>query len=260
MLFLASLMFFVESFRNSHIAVILFMLAWIITFIIMFVILAKRMRVFIPIRDKIEYKSWLNSGLSGLPYTLALFTLPYLAIIGAEVFLTNEDSVGIFATAAAFSQVIANNFIACIQSVALAPIAIAIYNKRFSDVKVILSKNFIIIGSLCIALIFIIFFFGKYFLLIYGEKYTSGSNILTIFIITQSIILTGCLAAPILLYLKRNTVVFLSSIILIAFLIIFISILGYVYQEQGLAIGVLLAVFIVFLFQNIYAYRLTSKT
>ncbi|WP_150467887.1 oligosaccharide flippase family protein [Francisella sp. SYW-9] len=260
MLFLASLMFFVEAFRSSHVAVILFMVAWIITFVVMLFILAKRMRVFIPIRDKIEYKSWLNSGLSGLPYTLALFTLPYLAIIGAEVFLANEDSVGIFATAASFSQVIANNFIACIQSVALAPIAIAIYNKRFIDVKTILNKNFVVTGGLCIVLMILIFFFGKDFLLIYGEKYTSGSNILTIFIITQSIILVGCLAAPVLLYLKKNTIVFLSSVLLIFFLIIFISVLGYVFQEKGLAIGVLLAVFTIFLFQNIYAYRLTSKT
>ncbi|QIW10842.1 oligosaccharide flippase family protein [Francisella sp. LA112445] len=259
MLFLASLMFFVESFRRSHIAVVLFMLAWIVTFSVMLFILAKRMKIFTPVRDKIEYRSWLNSGLSGLPYTLALFTLPYLAIIGAEVFLANEDSVGIFATAASFSQVIANNFIACIQSVALAPIAIAIYNKKLLDVRVILNKHFIIIGGLCITLVVIIFFFGKDLLLIYGEKYTSGSNILTIFIITQSIILIGCLAAPILIYLKKNIIVFLSSILLIVFLVGFISVLGYVFQEQGLAIGVLLAVLIVFLFQNIYAYSLTSK-
>jgi O-antigen/teichoic acid export membrane protein len=167
--------------------------------------------------------------------------------------------VGIFATAASFSQVIANNFIACIQSVALAPIAIAIYNKKLLDVRVILNKHFIIIGGLCITLVVTIFFFGKDLLLIYGKKYTSGSNILTIFIITQSIILIGCLAAPILIYLKKNIIVFLSSILLIVFLVGFISVLGYVFQEQGLAIGVLLAVLIVFLFQNIYAYSLTSK-
>lgn len=217
------------------------------------------MKVFTAVRDEIKYKNWLNSGLSGLPYTLALFTLPYLAVIGAEVFLANEDSVGIFATAASFSQIIANNFIACIQSIALAPIAIAIYNKQFSDVRTVIKKNFIVTGGLCIILIFIIFFFGKYFLLIYGEKYTVGNNILTIFMLTQGVILTGCLAAPILLYFKKNKFVFLSSIMLIFFLVIFISILGYIYQKEGLAVGVLFAVFIIFLIQNVYAYRLTFK-
>lgn len=259
MLFLACLMFFVEAFRSSHIAVILFMLAWIITFIAMLFILAKKMKIFAAVRDEIKYKNWLNSGLSGLPYTLALFTLPYLAVIGAEVFLANEDSVGIFATAASFSQIIANNFIACIQSIALAPIAIAIYNKQFFEVRTIIKKNFIVTGGLCIILVFIIFFFGKYFLLIYGEKYTVGNNILTTFMVTQSVILTGCLAAPILLYFKKNKFVFLSSIMLMVFLVIFISILGYFYQEEGLALGVLLAVFIIFIIQNIYAYKLTFK-
>ncbi|MED7819660.1 MULTISPECIES: hypothetical protein [unclassified Francisella] len=259
MLFLACLMFFVEAFRSPHIAVILFMLAWIITFIAMLFILAKKMKIFAAVRDEIKYKNWLNSGLSGLPYTLALFTLPYLAVIGAEVFLANEDSVGIFATAASFSQIIANNFIACIQSIALAPIAIAIYNKQFFEVRTIIKKNFIVTGGLCIILVFIIFFFGKYFLLIYGEKYTVGNNILTTFMVTQSVILTGCLAAPILLYFKKNKFVFLSSIMLMVFLVIFISILGYFYQEEGLALGVLLAVFIIFIIQNVYAYKLTFK-
>ena len=115
-----------------------------------------------------------------MPYTLALYTIPYLAMICAEVFLANEDSVGIFATAASFSQLVANNFIACIQSIALAPIALAIYQKSLKDVRSTFNNNLVVMGSISILMILTVYIFGADILLMYGQKYAAGSNILLI--------------------------------------------------------------------------------
>ena len=170
MLLLAMLMFVSEIFRNSYMAVILFMLPWCFEFFIMLVLLVKKVKLFSVKSERIDYKRWLNSGLSGLPYTLVLFTIPYLAIIGAEVFLANEDSVGIFATAASFSQLVANNFIACIQSLTLAPIALAIYQNSMQEVRSIFNKNLIVMGAISLLLILITYIFGKDILLLYGKN------------------------------------------------------------------------------------------
>jgi len=201
----------------------------------------------------------LNSGLSGLPYTLALYTIPYLAIIGAEVFLANEDSVGIFATAASFSQLVANNFIACIQSIALAPIALAIYQKSLKDVRSALNKNLVVMGSISILMILIVYLFGADILLIYGQKYAAGSNILLIFMVTQCVILTGCLAPPTLLFMGKNRLVATSSMLLVFLIVVMVSVFGYQFQELGIAYAVLSSVVIVFVAQNIYAYKLTFE-
>ena len=111
-----------------------------------------------------------------------------------------------------------------------------------------------------VLLISIIFFFGKDILLIYGQKYAVGHNILLIFITTQSVILTGCLAAPTLLYMGKNKVVALSSIFLVFLIVIMVSIFGYMFQELGIAFAVLIAVVIVFVTQSLYAYKLTFES
>jgi len=257
MLFLAMLMFVSEAFRSSHIAIVLFMLPWCFSFLLMLLLLIKKIKVFSVSSDEIQYKNWMNSGLSGLPYNLALFTIPYLAIIGAEVYLTNEKSVGVFATAASFSQLVANNFIACIQSVVLTPIAIAVNNGSLKDVRAIFNKNIVVMGLISCLLILTVYLFGKNILLMYGEKYVVGNHILLVFMIMQSVILTGCLAAPTLLYMDKNKVVASSSILLIFLMISTISFFGYVFQETGIAFAVLLSVTLVFVGQSMYAYRLT---
>ena len=260
MLLLAMLMFVDEIFRNSYMAVIIFMLPWCLATLIMLLLLVKKMKVFAVDCEKIEYKNWLNSGLSGLPYTLALFTIPYLAIIGAEVFLANEESVGIFATAAAFSQLVANNFIACIQSIVLAPIAIAIYRNSMSGVREIFNKNIVYMGITSFLLIIVTYFFGKDILLIYGRDYVEGDRILLIFVITQCVILTGCLAAPTLLYMGKNRTVVISSVLLVFLIIVMVSVFGYLFQEFGIAYGILIPVMIVFVGQSLYAYKLTFES
>ena len=260
MLLLAMLMFVSEIFRNSYMAVILFMLPWCFAFFIMLVLLVKKVKLFSVKSERIDYKRWLNSGLSGLPYTLVLFTIPYLAIIGAEVFLANEDSVGIFATAASFSQLVANNFIACIQSLTLAPIALAIYQNSMQEVRSIFNKNLIVMGAISLLLILITYIFGEDILLLYGKKYVVGHNILLIFMIAQSVILTGCLAAPTLLYMGKNKIVATSSISLVFLIVITVSIFGYTFQELGIAFAMLLSVAIVFVAQSLYAYKLTFES
>ncbi|AIT09426.1 hypothetical protein LO80_05245 [Candidatus Francisella endociliophora] len=260
MLFLACLMFFDEIFRTSYIAILFFMIPWLIAFIVMLTLLVWKVRVFASKREEIRYKTWLKSGLSGLPYNLALMTIPYLAIIGAEVFLANESSVGIFATAASFSQLVANNFIACIQSLTLAPIVVAIYNKDLLGVRNIFNKNLIIMGGLSILLILGVSLVGKDILEVYGKGYVVGDDILIIFIIMQCVIMTGCLAAPTLLYLGKNIFVVSSSMILIVLLVLFISIFGFIFQEAGIAVGVLLAVTLIFVTQSLYAYKLTFES
>ncbi|MGQ4003112.1 hypothetical protein QIW31_08810 [Francisellaceae bacterium CB299] len=239
--------------------VILFMLPWCFAFFIMLVLLVKKIKLFSVKSERIDYKRWLNSGLSGLPYTLVLFTIPYLAIIGAEVFLANENSVGVFATAASFSQLVANNFIACIQSLTLAPIAF-IYQNSMQEVRSIFNKNLIVMGAISLLLILITYIFGEDILLLYGKKYVVGHNILLIFMIAQSVILTGCLAAPTLLYMGKNKIVATSSISLVFLIVITVSIFGYTFQELGIAFAMLLSVAIVFVAQSLYAYKLTFES
>jgi O-antigen/teichoic acid export membrane protein len=259
MLLLAMLMFVSEIFRNSYMAVVLFMLPWCFAFFIMLILLVKKVKLFSVKSERIDYKNWLDSGLSGLPYTLVLFTIPYLAIIGAEVFLENEDSVGIFATAASFSQLVANNFIACIQSLTLAPIALAIYQDSMQEVRSIFKKNLMVMGAISVILILITYVFGKDILLIYGQKYVVGHNILLIFMVTQSVVLTGCLAAPTLLYMGKNRIVATSSISLVFLIVVTVSVFGYIFQELGIAFAMLLSIVIVFVTQSLYAYKLTFE-
>ncbi|MBK2086527.1 hypothetical protein [Francisella adeliensis] len=257
MLLLASLMFYDEFFRDSHIAIVLFMIPWILSLCIMALFLFKRMKIFVCNPEKIDYVGWLSSGLSGLPYTLALLTIPYLSIIGAEVFLNNEESVGIFATVIALSQLIATNFSACIQSVDLEPIAEALYDKKFIIIRRIFNRNTLNITLLSLILIEITLLYGADILSVYGKEYVVDEGVLLMFIITQCVILMGCLAAPTLIYMGKNKFVASTSLLLIILLIAFISLLGYIYQEIGIAFAVLLSVSFVFLVQILYAYKLT---
>lgn len=234
MLFLAALMFFDESFRNSYAAVVLFMVPWVIAFVVMFYLLFKRMRLFFTKTEEIEYTKWLSSGLSGLPYTLALFTVPYLAIIGAEVFLANEGSVGVFATSASFSQLIANIFLACIQSIALTPIAIAINDNDLFKIRDVFNKNLAAMSIASFIIVLLTIVFGRDVLFLYGKDYIVGENILLIFMVMQCVIMSGCLAAPTLIYMKKNKFVVSSSLLLMILLVIAVSIFGYIYQETEL--------------------------
>ncbi|AXA34432.1 hypothetical protein [Francisella adeliensis] len=260
MLFLAALMFFDESFRNSYAAVVLFMVPWVIAFVVMFYLLFKRMRLFFTKTEEIEYTKWLSSGLSGLPYTLALFTVPYLAIIGAEVFLANEGSVGVFATSASFSQLIANIFLACIQSIALTPIAIAINDNDLFRIRDVFNKNLAAMSIASFIIVLLTIVFGRDVLFLYGKDYIVGENILLIFMVMQCVIMSGCLAAPTLIYMKKNKFVVSSSLLLMILLVITVSIFGYIYQETGIALAVLLSVTIVFVAQSCYAYKLTFES
>lgn len=260
MLILATLMFVSEIFRNSYMAVIIFMLPWVLAFVVMFVYFVKKVEFFASTRKQIEYKSWLNSGLSGLPYTLALFTIPYLSIIGAEVFLTDESSVGVFATAASLSQLVSNNFIAYIQSIALAPIATAIHNDEYHQIRKIINKNAIAMTIVGFMLVIIVYFFGSNILMVYGENYLDGNEILLVFMIIQSVVLVGCLAAPTLLYMGKNKLVAISSILLVFLIVVTVSIFGYIFQEFGIVYSILVSVVLVFAVQNVYAYRLTFES
>lgn len=259
MLLLASLMFYDEFFRDSHIAVVLFMIPWILSLCIMALFLFKKMKIFVCNPQKIEYVEWLSSGLSGLPYTLALIAIPYLSIIGAEVFLSNEESVGVFATIIALSHLIASNFSACIQSVDLEPIAEALYDRKFKVVRRIFNRNTLNVTLLSLILVEITLLYGKEILSIYGEEYMVGNEILLIFIIMQCVVLMGCLAAPTLIFMRKNKFVASSSLLLIVLLLVSISIFGYFYQETGIALSVLFSVAFVFSMQILYAYKLTHN-
>jgi O-antigen/teichoic acid export membrane protein len=260
MLILAGLMIFDEFYRQTNMAMLLFMLPWFFAFLVMFVLLIHRIRVFDTVSEKIEYKSWFVVGVSALPYNLSLFTIPYIAVIGAEIFLVNESSVGIFATAAFFSQLVANNFSACVQTIALPPIASAVYTKSMSEVRGILNKNIICMGVISVILVIIVLLLGKDILLIYGQKYTAATEDLVVFMVMQGVILSSFLAAPTLLYIGKTEFVAISSLVLILLIVIFMSLFGYVFQEIGLALGILLAVAIVFIAQIAYAYKLTFET
>ena len=90
-------------------------------------------------------------------------------------FLANEDSVGIFATAASFSQLVANNFIACIQSLTLAPIALAIYQDSMQEVRSIFKKNLMVMGAISIILILITYIYSDTKCCF--DRLSSGTNI-----------------------------------------------------------------------------------
>jgi hypothetical protein len=75
--------------------------------------------------------------------------------------------------------------------------------------------------SISILMILIIYVFGADILLIYGQQYAAGSNILLIVIVTQCVTITGCLASPALLYMPKNLLVATSSILGIAYAVMF---------------------------------------
>ena len=128
------------------------------------------------------------------------------------------------------------------------------------EVRSIFNKNLIVMGAISLLLILITYIFGEDILLLYGKKYVVGHNILLIFMIDQSVILTGCLAAPTLLYMGKNKIVATSSISLVFLIVITVSIFGYTFQELGIAFAMLLSVAIVFVAQSLYAYKLTFES
>ena len=115
-------------------------------------------------------------------------------------------------------------------------------------------------GSISILMILIVYTFGADILLIYGQKYAAGSNILLIFMVTQCVILTGCLAPATLLFMGKNRLVATSSMLLVFLIVVMVSVFGYQFQELGIAYAVLSSVVIVFVAQNIYAYKLRFES
>ncbi|MEY8714315.1 hypothetical protein AB9G26_03405 [Francisella philomiragia] len=244
---------------STNIIILLIMLPWIGICLTLFIMVLKKLNIYNSKAENLRIKEWISIGLSGLPYNLVIITISYLGVIGAEIFLIDERMVGIFAVAAFSSQIISNIIIICIQSLVLPYIVIAIHEKSMTRLRKIITRNIIAMTLLSTLMFLVVCLYGQDILFIYGQEYIKGNNIFIIFILVQGFVWIGFLSVPTLLYLGKSKFVILSSIFLIFLLIIFICIFGYIFQELGIAFGILFVVALVFLSQTLYAYNLTYK-
>lgn len=244
---------------STNIIILLIMLPWIGICLTLFIMVLKKLNIYNSKAENLRIKEWISIGLSGLPYNLVIITISYLGVIGAEIFLVDERMVGIFAVAAFSSQIISNIIIICMQSLVLPYIVIAIHEKSMTRLRKIITRNIIAMTLLSTLMFLVVCLYGQDILSIYGQEYIKGNNIFIIFILVQGFVWIGFLSVPTLLYLGKSKFVILSSIFLIFLLIIFICIFGYIFQELGIAFGILFVVALVFLSQTLYAYNLTYK-
>lgn len=259
MLAVTLIIFTNDSHYSTNIIILMIMLPWVVICLVLFRIVLRRLNIFNIKAEKPQIKEWINIGLSGLPYNLVIITISYLGVIGAEIFLTDEKMVGIFAAAAFSSQIISNNIIICIQSLVLPHIVIAIHKESMAQLRKIIIRNIMIMTLLTILMLIVVYLYGQNILSIYGQEYIKGDNLFAIFILIQGFVWIGFLSVPTLLYLGKSRFVIFSSILLILFLILFISIFGCIFQELGIAFGILFIVALIFLSQTLYVYKLTYQ-